>query len=51
MKKRELLAELFRVKGLLLDALLDEMGRGGRNTEFYASIRKIWKDMDDKDYK
>ena len=52
MTKVQLRAELFRIKGLLRDALLDEGYKGIPNseTEFYKAIHAIWKDMNQSNY-
>lgn len=50
MTKAMLRAELFRVKGLLRGALLDEGFRNGTETKFYSDIHSIWKEMNQNDY-
>lgn len=52
MTKAQLRAELFRVKGLLRDALLDEGYKGLPNseTDFYKAIHAVWKEMNGNDY-
>lgn len=51
MTKDMLRAELFRIKGLIRDALLDEGFRNGTETKFYSDILFIWKEMNKNDYK
>lgn len=51
MTKLMLRAELFRIKGLIRDALLDEASRNGTESEFYGDIYLIWKEMNKHDYK
>lgn len=52
MTKAQLRAELFRVKGRLRDALLDEGYKGlpYSETEFYKAIHAIWKEMNQSNY-
>lgn len=52
MTKQQLRAELFRVKGLLRDALLEEGYKGLPNseTDFYNSILWIWREMNKQTY-
>lgn len=50
MKKAMLRAELFRIKGLIRDALLEEAFRNGTESEFYKFVFSIWKDMNRHDY-
>ena len=52
MTKAQLRAELFRVKGLLRDALLDEGFKGIPNSEsdFYKAVYAIWKEMNQNNY-
>lgn len=52
MTKVQLRAELFRIKGLLRDALLEEGYKGLPNseTDFYKAIHAIWKDMNQSNY-
>lgn len=52
MTKVQLRAELFRIKSLIRDALLEEGYKGIPNseTEFYKAIHAIWKDMDQNSY-
>lgn len=53
MTKKMLRAELFRVKGLLRDALLEEGFKGVpySETKFYNAIFDIWQEMNKNDYK
>lgn len=52
MTKEMLRAELFRIKGLIRNALLDEGYKGIPNseTDFYKAIFGIWKEMNQQDY-
>ena len=53
MRKVEAIAELLRIKGMLQDALLDEIARFGKNVNedaFFKQIRNIWKEMDNAEY-
>ncbi|MBO7509960.1 MAG: hypothetical protein J6T35_02145 [Bacteroidales bacterium] len=52
MTKIQLRAELFRIKGLLRDALLEEGYKGIPNseTDFYKAIHGIWKEMNTQNY-
>lgn len=51
MTKAMLRAELFRIKGLIRDALLEEGFKNGTETQFYGDIYSIWKEMNKNDYK
>ena len=53
MTKAMLRAELFRIKGLLRDALLEEGFKGLPNseTDFYNAVFGVWKEMNGNDYK
>lgn len=51
MTKAMLRAELFRIKGLIRDALLEEGFKNGTETDFYTQILSIWREMNRKDYK
>lgn len=51
MTKVMLRAELFRIKGLLRDALLEEGFSSGTETNFYNNILSIWREMNRQDYK
>jgi hypothetical protein len=52
MTKAMLRAELFRIKGLLRDALLEEGYKGLPNseTDFYKQVLSIWREMNKQDY-
>lgn len=52
MTKAMLRAELFRIKGLIRDALLDEGYKGIPNseTDFYKAVYGIWKEMNKQTY-
>ena len=45
-------AELFRIKGLIRDALLEEGFKGLPNseTDFYKAVLNVWRDMNRHDY-
>ena len=51
MTKAMLRAELFRIKGLIRDALLEEGFKNGTETEFYTAILSVWREMNKQDYK
>lgn len=51
MTKLQLRAELFRIKGLIRDALLDEAYTHGTESDFYMAVHAIWKEMNKQDYK
>lgn len=51
MTKAMLRAELFRIKGLIRDALLEEGFSEGTEARFYKDIFSIWKEMNKQDYK
>lgn len=50
MTKAMLRAELFRIKGLLRDALLEEAFCNGTKTKFYKQVLSIWREMNKQDY-
>lgn len=52
MTKQQLRAELFRVKGLLRDALLEEGYKGIPNsdTDFYNAVLGVWREMNKQTY-
>ena len=51
MTKAMLRAELFRIKGLIRDALLEEAFRNGTETPIYKALYSLWKEMNAQDYK
>lgn len=51
MTKAMLRAELFRIKGLIREALLEEGFKNGTETEFYGNVYSIWIEMNKQDYK
>ena len=51
MTKAQLRAELFRIKGLIRNALLDEAYENGTETKFYKDIYSVWKEMNQQEYK
>jgi len=51
MTKAQLRAELFRIKGLIRDALLEEGFKNGTETKFYADVLSIWREMNKQEYK
>lgn len=51
MTKTQLRAELFRVKGLIRQALLNEAYTNGTESTFYKELLSIWRDMNKQDYK
>lgn len=51
MTKQQLRAELFRIKGLIRDALLDEAYSHGTESDLYVAVHSIWKEMNNQDYK
>ncbi len=50
MTRLQLRAELFRIKGLIHNALLDEAFKNGTESEFYKEIHAIWKEMNENQY-
>ena len=50
MTKAMLRAELFRIKGLIRDALLEEGFKNGTETKFYTDILSVWKEMNKQNY-
>jgi len=53
MKKIEAVAELWRIKGMLQDALLDEIARSGKSVSdnaLFCQVRNIWREMDKANY-
>ena len=51
MTKVQLRAELFRMKGLIRDALLDEAYTNGTESDFYKAVHAIWKEMNKQEYR
>lgn len=50
MTKAQLRAELFRIKGLLRDALLEDAFINGTDGGLYQVVFKIWKEMNQNTY-
>lgn len=50
MTKAQLRAELFRVKGLIREALLDEAYINGTDGNFYKAVLEIWREMNKQNY-
>jgi hypothetical protein len=50
MTKAMLRAELFRIKGLLRDALLDDAYINGTDGGLYKAVLAIWKEMNKNTY-
>lgn len=50
MTKTQLRAELFRIKGMIREALLDEAYINGTESGFYAAMFKIWREMNRQSY-
>ena len=51
MTKPQLIAELFRVKNAMRDAMLDYLYQGGDDqAPLYRDTLTIWKDMNHKNY-
>lgn len=51
MTKTQLRAELFRVKGLIRQALLNEAYTNGTKSTLYQEILSVWRDMNKQEYK
>lgn len=50
MTKTQLRAELFRIKGLIRDALLDDAYINGTDGDLYKAVFSIWKEMNKQTY-
>lgn len=50
MTKAQLRAELFRVKGLLRETLLDEAYINGTDGNLYKAVLEIWREMNKQSY-